>query len=455
MLQVAVGVILVASKDYTAPGSHVLRLRRVHHRRPGVQLPRRDAWDDASCSTGWSVSSSWAWASAPCCRWVDMSDADQPGQGGRRLRVMLLFGGRSAEHDVSRCDRGRGRCRSTRRGTRWYRSPSPPRASGSSPNPPVGTSNGPPRWGRVCCPFASMSTARPPRGGYLVADRWGGRRGGCTRRRRGAAVAARSLRRGRHRAGPARAGRTALRGLGRGRFRCGHGQDHDEARVHRLRHRQRPLGRAPRRPRRRRSRRPGRGGARVPVLREAGEHGLVGGGVEGPRPGRAARRVRGGAALRRVGPGGGERRRARRSRWRCWATTRPWPRCPARSCPATSSTPTPTSTRPTRPSCSCLRRSPPTRSRRRSASWSRRSRRAGARRWHASTCSSRPTGVSCSTRSTRSRASRRSRCTRDCGRRQASRTRSCSTGSWSSPSPATRCREPACRAPALASVESR
>ena len=51
-----------------------------------------------------------------------------------RLRVLLLFGGRSAEHDVSRVERGRGRARrSIPSATRSCRSRSRRRAAGCSP----------------------------------------------------------------------------------------------------------------------------------------------------------------------------------------------------------------------------------------------------------------------------------------------------------------------------------
>ena len=51
------------------------------------------------------------------------------GSAGRRLRVLLLFGGRSAEHDVSRVTAVAVAAALDPSGTRWCRSPSPPRAS--------------------------------------------------------------------------------------------------------------------------------------------------------------------------------------------------------------------------------------------------------------------------------------------------------------------------------------
>jgi D-alanine-D-alanine ligase len=70
----------------------------------------------------------------------------------------------------------------------------------------------------------------------------------------------------------------------------------------------RPLDQRPRRRDRRRPHRPGRPRARVAGVREAGEHGLLGGGEPRRRPGRAARRARRGHRLRRVrGDRGGHR----------------------------------------------------------------------------------------------------------------------------------------------------
>src|SRR5680860_690078 len=64
-----------------------------------------------------------------------------------------------------------------------------------------------------------------------------------------------------------------------------------------------------RRPRRHHVRRPGRGRARHAVFREAGQHGIVGRGGQGPRPRRARRGDRARARLRRVDPRrGGDRR---------------------------------------------------------------------------------------------------------------------------------------------------
>ncbi len=198
-----------------------------------------------------------------------------------RIRVLLLFGGRSAEHDVSRVvgRRRRGRARSDalrgdsgrdhhrgavapgRRGAR--------RARGRTRRASRGV------HGRGC---AGRRGARPGAAGAGGArPRRSARRAGRRRRlRRRAAAAPRSLRRGRHRAGTVRARRRALRRFGRGRLGRRHGQGDDEARV---RGRGPPDRRAPRVPRRSRPRRvrgPGGGRAGLPLLREAGEHGLVG-----------------------------------------------------------------------------------------------------------------------------------------------------------------------------------
>ena len=137
-----------------------------------------------------------------------------------KRRVLLLFGGRSAEHDVSRVtavavaralDRDRYDVVPVAITTdgRWLLADS--RAARH-------------RGG------ARGAAERVPRSTAQVAPAVGG-----ARRRRRVPAAARSLRRGRHRAGPARAGRPAVRGLGRRRVRGGDGQGDDEARVRRCR----------------------------------------------------------------------------------------------------------------------------------------------------------------------------------------------------------------------------
>ena len=144
--------------------------------------------------------------------------------------------------------------------------------------------------------------------------------------------------RGRHRAGPARAGRRALRRLRRARLGAGHGQGHGQggpggpAGMPQV-----PLARRTATPRRRRPRRWTTVGGELglPAVREAGQPGLVG--RRHPRPttatscgGRATLRLQ----LRRVGRGRGgghrPRDRGRRARQRRAAGRR----CPARSCPA-------------------------------------------------------------------------------------------------------------------------
>ncbi len=85
-------------------------------------------------------------------------------------------------------------------------------------------------------------------------------------------------------------------------------------------------------------------GPGLPAVREAVQHGLVGGGHQGPR-----RRTSWTPRWRRRPPttSGWWSRRASspaRSRWRCWATPSRGRRSRARSCPATSSTTTTTST---------------------------------------------------------------------------------------------------------------
>ena len=150
-------------------------------------------------------------------------------------------------------------------------------------------------------------------------------------------AAPRPVRRGRHGAGPARARRPALRRL---RACSARRSAMDKVMMKRAFAAARPAAR--------------RGTSRsatahdrdafvdaveaelgLPVLREAGEHGLVGRGVEGARPRPSSRR----RSTSRfefdewILVGGGDRRPRDRGR-RCSATTRPRRRCPARSCPA-------------------------------------------------------------------------------------------------------------------------
>ena len=94
-----------------------------------------------------------------------------------------------------------------------------------------------------------------------------------------------------------------------------------------------------------------RGRAGLPVLREARQPGLVGRRLEGARPRPARRRDRPGCRRSTSGSSWRRRSRAVRSRSASSAMTRPRLPSPARSCPATTSTPTPTSTSTTTPSC--------------------------------------------------------------------------------------------------------
>ena len=219
MLQVLVGTILVASKDYAAPRFHmfygfvafltvglavpvpspdarpprdVLRARRpVPH---GARHPRRAA-----------------------------GGRDVKRRQRRAAAVRRALG---RARRVAR-DRGRGgRARSTRTryevvpvaittDGRWLLADAAQRAHRRAPRCPTRS-----RRRRVAT-VDGRAGARP--------------RSARARRRRRVPAAARSLRRGRHRAGPARARRPAVRRLGRARLGGGDGQGDDEARVRRRR----------------------------------------------------------------------------------------------------------------------------------------------------------------------------------------------------------------------------
>ena len=165
--------------------------------------------------------------------------------GGGAVRVAVLHGGRSSEHDVSLAsaqsvDRRRGgrRARGRARPARARRELARARWSGAQPGP----------------------RRRPARG------------------RRRLPRAARAVRRGRDRAGPARAARRALRRRGGARLVALHGQDRVQGRAGGGR---RAAGRLRRRARGALARRAGRGARRArpagpAAVRQAGAAGLVG-----------------------------------------------------------------------------------------------------------------------------------------------------------------------------------
>ena len=138
---------------------------------------------------------------------------------GRRVRVAVVFGGRSTEHAIS-CVSARAASwrRSTRPSTRWCRSGSRPRAPGCSPP-------GDPEALRIS--GRELPAVRDRHGGGAARrpDRRRPGRGrpgrggpGAARGGRGLPGAARPVRRGRHDPGPAGDGRRAVRGLGRARL---------------------------------------------------------------------------------------------------------------------------------------------------------------------------------------------------------------------------------------------
>ena len=100
--------------------------------------------------------------------------------------------------------------------------------------------------------------------------------------------------------------------------------------------------------------------ARPAVLRQAGEHGLVGRRHQGPRPSRSCATASSTPSPTTSGSSSRRPSSAGRSRSPCSAAPTRRRRAPARSCPAPSSTTTRTSTSPTAPSCSSRRRCQPT-----------------------------------------------------------------------------------------------
>ena len=203
----------------------------------------------------------------------------------RRVRLAVLAGGRSSEHDISLAsaasvaaalDPARYDVRIDRDRTRR----------------PLGSARG---------RRASRAARADDRRDVARSGRLGP--GDARRRRRGAADPPRPVRRGRHRPGPLRAGRRRIRRRGRARVFRLHGQgrlqDADARRGHPRRAARRPP-----------SRRPRREPVRLSRLRQAGEHGLVGRDLEGARRVRAGRGGGARAAPRREGDGRGVRPRA-------------------------------------------------------------------------------------------------------------------------------------------------
>ena len=87
-----------------APVPHVLRLRRVHHAsafstRTSTCGRRAAGWSSRTAS---AACSSWVSASAPSSKWRREHRVPCGAMARAQMRVLLLFGGRSAEHDVSR-----------------------------------------------------------------------------------------------------------------------------------------------------------------------------------------------------------------------------------------------------------------------------------------------------------------------------------------------------------------
>ena len=102
MLQVLVGTILVASKDYVAPRFHMFYgFVAFHHRGARLPVPSADAWSHRDVLRPRRPVPHGArhpGRAAGRMMWPD----DGARLMARKQRVLLLFGGRSAEHDVSR-----------------------------------------------------------------------------------------------------------------------------------------------------------------------------------------------------------------------------------------------------------------------------------------------------------------------------------------------------------------
>ena len=132
----------------------------------------------------------------------------------KRLRVGVIFGGRSGEHEVSLASAASVMAAIDRRATTWSRSASPATGAGSS------AAIRSARWPRrpACrsrCRRASRQPGPPDAGQATspASQTAGGLPAGLGREpRRRVPPAPRPLRRGRHHPGPARAGRRALRG---------------------------------------------------------------------------------------------------------------------------------------------------------------------------------------------------------------------------------------------------
>ena len=286
MLQVLVGTILVVSKDYVAPRFHMfygfvafLTVGLAYQYRRQMRGRREMFYGLVGLFLmGLGIRA----ARRRLTRWP------------RQRRVLLLFGGRSAEHDVSRVTAvAVARALDPER-YESCRSPSPPTAAGCSPTRRSARSTRAP----TRCRARSRSTASPPR----ASASWSPiRRATCRSPRatfdvdvvlpllhgpygedgtvQGSARARR----------PARTSARACVGSA-----VGDGQGDDEARVRRRAGFPTPRHRSSSATgttvaafaRRRRAR------ARLPVLREAGQPRVVGRRVEGVRPRRARRRVR-------------------------------------------------------------------------------------------------------------------------------------------------------------------
>ncbi len=262
--------------------------------------------------------------------------------------LIVLFGGQSAEHDVSRVNGApcAGRHRSHEVSTS-RRSASRVRVVGCKPTTPSPRSPRAPKR----CPNGSS-----PDGPGVRPVAGSRRRRARGSHRRGVPAAARAARRRRHGAGPARVGRRPVCRRRRAQLGAGHGQGQGQRSARLPRHPAGPFAVDPRERLRRGDARPS--WSKCSACRCSSSRPTSGRRSASARPRRCrpAGRDRPRVQLRRVDRRRRSDRRAARSNARCWATCNPGRRCPARSDPRPSSTTTTRSTSTTPLTCWCPRR---------------------------------------------------------------------------------------------------
>ena len=160
-----------------------------------------------------------------CCRVASTRWTVPRARSRRKPRVAVVFGGRSSEHAISCVTAGSVLAAIDRTSTTSCRSASPPTVAGCSP--PTSRRTGhhraigcraSTRHGTAVVLAGDPTTRRADRARAGIGAQ------GVRLRRRGAAPAARSVRRGRHAPGPSGACRCSVRRLGRAVERGLHGQ---------------------------------------------------------------------------------------------------------------------------------------------------------------------------------------------------------------------------------------